>query len=851
MNYGKLSTDATKKRLSSKSGMVRHKIGTHLFRLFLLVILVGIAAGALYGIGLYRSVLADSPNVTPEDVSPVGFTSFVYTKDGKKLGEFVASGSNRIFKSLEEIPEDTQHAFVAIEDERFYEHNGVDVKGIMRAAYGIITRNSSQGGASTITQQLIKNNVFSNFTEEKTFSDRLHRKIQEQYLAVRLEKQMTKDEILEDYLNTINLGQNSLGIQAAATRYFNKDVSELTLSESAVIAAITKNPGHYNPISSPEDNATRRKRVLKKMLEQDYITKEQYDEALQDDVYSRIQNVNAQVTNDTTTDSYFMDALADQLMDDLQTELGYSETQAYNAVYRGGLTVTATIDERLQQICDEEANNNANYPAGIKWGITSYNLTITRADGTVENYDQNSVKAFGANSLGDSQGLLFGSPEEAQGRIAAFKDTLGITEDVTVNGENMAITPQPQSSVVVMDQKTGEVKAIVGGRGDKTTNRSYNRAINAMRQPGSCFKILAVYAPALDAKGKNLCTYIKDEPFKYADGTDVHNWWGNSYRGDQTVRKAIEQSMNVCAVKMITEITPRLGFEYCQKFGITTLVDNEKRSDGVYTDVQQPLALGGITYGVKNIELTGAYATIANGGVYNKPIFYTEIKDHDGNVLLDNTEGNSKRVLKESTAWLLTDAMIGVVTSGTGGQARLRNMTVSGKTGSTTDNKDIWFCAYTPYYTCGVWAGYDDNAELSNTSFHLVLWRSIMSRIHEGLDDPGFPESDQVEKMTVCARSGKLPSVGCASQTEWIAKENIPTEKCTSEQCRGAYQKYLYYQQQQKKQEEEQQQQNTAQPDAGAAGGGTGGDAGGGTGGGGADTGGGGGGADTGGGGGT
>ena len=279
-----------------------------------------------------------------------------------------------------------------------------------------------------------------------------------------------------------------------------------------------------------------------------------------------------------------------------------------------------------------------------------------------------------------------------------------------------------------------------------------------------------------------------------------------------TVRKAIEQSMNVCAVKTITEITPRLGFDYCRKLGITTLVDNEKRADGVFTDVQQPLALGGITYGVKNLEITGAYAAIANRGVYNKPIFYTTIKDHDGNVLLDNTEGNSKRVLKESTAWLLTDAMIGVVTSGTGGQARLRNMTVSGKTGSTTDNKDIWFVGYTPYYTCGVWAGYDDNAELSNTSFHLVLWRSIMSRVHEGLDDPGFGESDQVEQMTVCARSGKLPSIGCAAQKEWIAKENVPTEKCTSEACRGAYQKYLYYKQQQEKKEQEEQQQQQQQP---------------------------------------
>ena len=806
MNYGKVSTDATRKRLSSKSKRVQRKIGTHLFRLFVVVVLGGIAAGALYGLAMYRSVIKDSPKVSPEDVSPTGYISYVYTKNGKKLGEFVASGSNRVYKKLDQIPEYMQQAFVAIEDERFYEHNGVDVKGIARAAFSTISGGSSQG-ASTITQQLIKNNIFTDFTEEKTFSDRLHRKIQEQYLAVRLEKQMTKDEILEDYLNTINLGQNTLGVQAAATRYFDKDVSKLNLSESAVIASTTQNPGRYNPISNPDNNAKRRKRVLKKMLDQDYISKEEFDDAMADDVYSRVKNANTKANNENKTDSYFMDALAEQLMDDLQSELGYSETQAFNAVYKGGLTVTATIDEKIQKVCDEEANNGANYPYGVYWGITSYNLTLTREDGTVENYDQNNVKAFGKKKFGDTQGLLFGSKNEAKARIKAFKKSLKINDKVTINGENSAITPQPQSSIVVMDQQTGEVKAIVGGRGDKNANRSYNRATDAMRQPGSCFKILAAYAPALDAKGKNLCTYIKDEPFKYTDGTQVHNWWGDSYRGDVTIRKAIEQSMNVCAVKMITEITPRLGFDYCRKFGITTLVESEKRPDGVFTDIQQPLALGGVTYGVKNIELTGAYAAIANKGVYNKPIFYTTIKDHDGNVLLDNTGGNSKRIIKESTAWLLQSAMEDVVKSGTGGGARLGNVPVSGKTGSTTDNKDIWFVGYTPKYTCGVWAGFDDNKELSNTSFHLVLWRAVMRRLHQNMQIADFPESDSVEKGRVCARSGKLAGPGCAVQNEWIAKENMPKDQCTS--CRGYYNQYL--QQQQQKEQEEKEKENQQQ----------------------------------------
>ena len=253
MNYGKKKASQKQKKITSKSTMQGKRIGVRLFKAFLLCLVVVSVVGVI-GVGVFvKKIIDDTPKVSPEDVKPKGFTTFVYADDGTtEIERFVSSGSNRVYKSIDEIPVDLQHAFVAIEDERFYEHNGIDLQGIARAAViGIASGDFSQG-ASTITQQLIKNNVFTNFMDEQTFYDKLQRKIQEQYLALQIEKQMDKDTIMESYLNTINLGQNCLGVQAAAKRYFNKDVNELTLSECAVIAGITQNPTGYNPITNPE-----------------------------------------------------------------------------------------------------------------------------------------------------------------------------------------------------------------------------------------------------------------------------------------------------------------------------------------------------------------------------------------------------------------------------------------------------------------------------------------------------------------------------------------------------------------------------------------------------------------------
>ncbi len=777
MNYGKKKAAKKQKKITSKSTMQGKRIVVRLFKALLLCIVCVAVAGMLGGGLFIKKIIDDTPKVSASDVKPKGFTTFVYADDGStEIERFVSSGSNRVYKSIDEIPKDLQHAFVAIEDERFYKHNGIDLQGIARAAVVGITRGSFSEGASTLTQQLIKNNVFPNFTKEKTFYDRLQRKIQEQYLAIQIEKQMDKDEIIESYLNTINLGQNCLGVQAASQRYFNKDVSELTLSECAVIAGITQNPTDYDPVTHPDNNKLRRDKVLNNMLEQGYISQAQYDEAMADDVYARIQTTASSTQGDNAY-SYFVDALAQQVIQDLKDQLGYTDTQAYNAVYSGGLSIYSTQNQAMQQICDEEANRDSNYPGLKEYGL-DYALTVTRADGSTQNYGSNDIKSYVKATYGKEQGLLYSSEASARAMVEEWKST--IAQEGDTYDERITITPQPQSSITIMDQATGEIKALVGGRGEKASSLGLNRAYQgSKRQPGSTFKILAAYAPALDSCDKTLATTIDDEPYTLKSGQVLRNA-DKQYRGSTTIRQAITNSINVVAVKLSDEITQELGYEYCQKFGISTLVKNKTINGQVFDDSKsQTLALGGITEGVYNYEMCAAYAAIANGGVYNKPTLYSKVVDHDGNVLLEGN-GDSHTVIKDSTAYLLTSAMEDVVNEGTGTACQLPNMPVAGKTGTTTSNKDLWFCGFTPYYTCSVWGGYDDNKECnSDTRFRFRIWDNIMTRIHANLETKDFEVPSSVEKATVCTISGKRAGSGCPSVTEYFAKDSLSDDVCS------------------------------------------------------------------------
>ena len=772
MNYGKKSTSRKEKQLTSKSAPVRKRFSLIFLKTTLVCLFAVVVIGACAGFGALKGIIDSAPDIDEIDATPTGYLSVVLDNQGNEIDTLVASGSNRSYVTIDEIPKHTQLAFVAIEDERFYEHNGIDIQGIIRAAVvGISNNFKFTEGASTITQQLLKNNVFTDWTEESSMMESLVRKIQEQYLAVQLSKTKSKDWVLENYLNTINLGQNTLGIQVASQRYFGKDVSELTISESAVIAAITQNPSKWNPVSHPENNAERRKKVLTNMKNLGFITQAEYEEAMADNVYERIQQVNIQYA-ESSPYSYFVDAVIDQVAQDLMDEKGYNATQAYKALYEGGLTIYSTQDPTIQAICDEEMNNPENYPDEVKYSF-SYRLTIERADGTVENLSDQSMLNY-YKETNANYNLNFDSEEEAAAAIETYKTDI-LEEGDAVKAESVTYTLQPQSSVVVMDQYTGEVKAIVGGRGEKTGSRTLNRATDTTRQPGSTFKILAAYAPALDTAGMTLATVQDDAPYTYANGTPLRNASRN-YRGLTTIREGIINSINVVAVKTLTEISPQVGYDYLENFGFSTLEQS---------DIVQSLALGGITNGVTTLELTAAYATIANSGTYTEPRLYTQVLDHDGNVLLDNTP-QTRTVLKETTAFLLTDAMQDVVISGTGTAVNFGTMPIAGKTGTTNDDRDMVFAGYTPYYTCVTWGGFDDNSVQDYNRYERTLWRNIMERIHEGLEYKEFTRPEGLTAVAVCSKSGKLPIEGVCDAdprgsmviTEYFANGTVPTEYC-------------------------------------------------------------------------
>lgn len=781
MNYGKKRTRKRERELASKSTMIRKKFQVVFCKALLICFFAVVVIGGCSAFGIISGIIASAPSIEDINATPTGYLTTVLDAEGNQTATLVASGSNRKYVTLDEIPKDLQHAFVAIEDERFYEHNGIDIQGILRAGIkGIASGFHFKEGASTITQQLLKNTVFTDWVSEESLADKFERKFQEQYLALQLEKVVDKDWILENYLNAINLGQNTLGVGVASERYFGKDVSELNLSECAVLAAITKSPSKYNPISNPQNNAERRKTVLDYMLEQEYISQAEYDEALADNVYERIQLVNIEAS-DTEINSYFVDAMTDVVMQDLIDELGYTETQAYKALYQGGLVIESTQDPSIQAICDEEINNLDNYAGDPKVSF-SYRVSIQSPDGSVKHYSEQTMLSY-YRSENSNFDINYASQEEADAAIEEYKAEIMDEGDTVVEGsETIVYTVQPQTALTVIDQTTGEVKAIVGGRGDKTGNKTLNRATDTTRQPGSTFKIIAAYAPALDAGGLTLATVEDDAPYNYTtgEGKAVTNY-DKRYRGFTTLREAITDSINIVTVKALAEIGPSLGYDYIRNFGITTV--------GIEESGNETLALGGLTNGVTNLELTAAYAAIANGGTYIEPKFYTRVLDHDGNVLLDNTSPESHTVLKETTAWLLTNAMQDVMTQGTGSAAYFgSSMPQAGKSGTTTKSRDALFAGYTPYYTCVVWGGYDDNDTQSgeNTSYPKKIWKSVMSRIHENLESEKFEKPDGIVAVTVCRESGKLaidgvctndPRGNCA-YTEYFAEGTQPTEYC-------------------------------------------------------------------------
>lgn len=800
MNYSKKDIDRKIENITGQEIRQKNRFKMFLVTLFLAFLVYLLVVGIAVAAGCITEILKNTPSVSSvEQLRPSETKSIIYASDGSIMQELIKSGSNRETVSYDVLPRNLINAFVAIEDERFFDHEGVDIKGILRAVFtGLVSGNLSQG-ASTITQQLIKNNIFDG-GYETNLGDRLERKLQEQYLAIMVEKELDKKTILQHYLNTINLGANTLGVQVASKRYFGKDVSDLDLQECTVLAAITKNPTRLNPITHPEENQKRRMLVLKDMLDQGYISDDEYDMASSTDVYARIQLVSENTLPGGHAFSYFTDTVFEEVVDALQTQLQYTDTQAYNALYSGGLRIYTTEDPRIQTILDEEINNESNYIITnadgsitnyYEYGMT-YRLTIRTPDGNLYHYNEENVRNYFQDVLGDSVfKLTFDTEEAMHNAAAAFRNyILEDLKNAEVVSESLSSTIQPQASAIVIDQKTGHVLAVTGGRGNKDDvgSLTLNRAVDSTRQPGSCFKIICSYAPALDISGATLATTYYDSQL-LIDNRSIANWWGSRYLGYANIHFAIESSMNIVAVKCMEQtVSENTAYTYAENLGITTLIPEDKT----------PLmTIGSLAYGVSNLELTSAYACIANNGIYNKPIFWTRVTDADGKIILENPQVQ-RTVLKDSTAKLLTAAMESVITpefvlwpvegvSATSADCHLDNMAAAGKSGTTNDANDIWFVGYTPSVTLGVWSGYDSSKSFGTSpGYHKRIWQKVMSRIHEGMDYRPFDYSG-LQKARICSKSGLLAKDGICDATgdaschiydEYFAPGTAPTEYC-------------------------------------------------------------------------
>nr|WP_295680207.1 transglycosylase domain-containing protein [uncultured Lachnoclostridium sp.] len=801
MDFSRKGVIKKQRDIKSTSKRLNSKIRITLFRVAMMsIVFLGII-GVVAVSGAVKGIIESAPDINQVSIDPKGFASHIYYSDGTLAQELIGAGSNRVLVSIEDIPIHLQQAFIALEDERYYEHDGIDVYGIFRAGFSVLKTKGLGFGGSTITQQLLKIKVF-NYGNEKNAIDKITRKLQEQYLAIKLEDIYTKDEILEAYLNNIYLSNSAHGVQTAAQSYFGKDVSELTLSESTVIAPIALSPVNCNPINNPERNAKRRLDCLDIMLRLGFITKEEYDTALADDVYSRIKQYNDEKAPSTYY-SYFTDEVYEQVLSDLQTKKGYTLDDATNMLYSEGLDIYTTQDKTIQSIVDKYFQEESNFPAigeGSYYEM-KYDLSVYDEKENVTHYHTNDLLEY-FKDFKDTEGLYYHetytpkvgintlsfSKEDMEAKINEFRDAkVNADQDFK---ENKQITLQPQTSITIMDQHTGHVVALYGGRGTKTGNLTTNRASNSKRQVGSTFKVLASFLPALDSGRYTLASVMDDSEYSYPkDGGTVTNW-NKKYKGLSTMREAIYNSMNIIACRFMEAVTPRKGFDYLTNLGFD-LIEYKEINGKPYSDIVVPLALGGITEGVTNVDLTAGYAAIANGGIYNEPIYYTKVVDQNGKVILSN-EPNSKQVMYTSTSWLLTNAMEDTIKRGTAISITFRNyaMPIAGKTGTSTKDYDLWFVGFTPYYTSAIWTGFDYPFSQKEKSYHKVLWKNIMEEIHATLqlENKAFVKPDSIISAKICTKSGQKAVAGLCdkslsgdcTRTEYFAKGTEPIQNCTT-----------------------------------------------------------------------
>lgn len=701
------TTEDISSKSTSKSKLTKKQ---RFIKIALTVFLVGlITVSIVVGTFLFYAFTIIDPTMD-EDLNNLAldFTTTVYVDDGKgnyKEYRRLHAEFNRIWvdydkdaakekaKDYAGIPYNLAMAFVAIEDKSFLDHNGVDWKRTFAAFVNeFLPISNSRFGGSTITQQLVKN-----LTDDR--SQKASRKVREIMRARYLEDNYSKDTILECYLNTIPMGNGTYGVEVAANYYFGKTVKDLTLAECASLASITKAPSYYSPDKNPEENKLRRDVVLREMKSQGYITKEEYEEAVNTEL--KVTAVK-EVLNQNEVNSYFIDALINQVSSDLTKKYGYDKAHAEQMFYNGGYKIYATVDTEMQAAAEKVFTDEA------------YQIK---------------------NKNGD---LL-------------------------------------QSGITVLDYE-GRVKAMVGALGEKTENRGWNNAIDAVRQPGSTMKPIAAYAPAVENDLITFSSILNDTKTNYNGWTPV-NWYG-SYWGNVTTQYALERSINAVPVYLINKMGPQTSFDFLtQKLGVTTLNAEDVNLS--------PLGMGGTNGGLNTLESAAAFAVFGNGGRYYEPAFYSKVTNQEGKVILER-KPTPKMAISEDTATVMNHLLQGVVYgsqgTGKGAAGYIPNMKVYAKTGTSNDQNDLWFVGGSPYYVASCWCGYKTMQPIASSysGIAMKLWGGVMSKAHSGLKVKEFEDSSYTVKKYYCKASGNLATEGCPDKAVgWYKKSNIP-ELCTA-----------------------------------------------------------------------
>ncbi|HIR31259.1 MAG TPA: transglycosylase domain-containing protein [Candidatus Faecousia faecavium] len=716
----------------------------------LIVLICGTVFVGTLGDYLQEDILTDASDWSLEDYD-LERTSFIYYVDNNgdiQQLQQIYTTTDRQWASLDEIPQALVDAAVAIEDKRFYEHQGVDWITTVKACLNMFFGGDEQFGGSTITQQFIKNH-----TGEKSVT--VQRKVMEIFRAQLFEREYDKDLIMEYYLNEIYLGRGCYGVKSAAAEYFGKELQNLTVAECASLISITNNPSLFNPYSisvfeykgEERDGAGRNRyrqlNVLSEMHQQGYLTDEEYEEAVAQEMV-------------------FKEGIADE----------------------DRWTVCENPECGFEGIRSQFTGEDGAYYCPVCGNLTSVS---TNASQHIYSWFVDAVIIDFASYLAEQDGKNWDDLEETTRNVYLERIQKGgyhiyTTLDMDVQKQVDAIygnldnipgtnsNQQLQSAIVVIDNTTGDVVALAGGVGEKDTFMGYNRATQAKLQTGSAQKPVSVYAPAFESGKVTPATVFKDLPVTYDGG----NWPKNDnrqYQYARTVYQGIVSSVNTISVRTLNEIGAEYGYSFAKyNFGQAHLVEEYPGADGTTkSDVgPAPLALGALTVGSTVQEMSAAYATFANHGVYREPRLYTKVYNSDGQLVVDNTQ-DSRQILSEKTVDYVNYCLYNAANHGTGGAAIFGGQSIAGKTGTTSSNRDRWFCGYTTHYTAAVWVGYDQPEQIHlGTNPAAQMWKKVMQPIHEGLPNEALYNGNAFRTVAVCLDSGLLATDACRSDVRGI-----------------------------------------------------------------------------------